>query len=96
MHFEFGQFGDCITSPADAIISLMNYIKRTISETVVDLSSQLPVEIKRTATPLVEDVRNFDRVREKGMRLGDGALVCLADQAVPLPGGVKVVPVGSI
>ena len=55
-----------------------------------------PVEIKRTATPTAGDVRNIRQVAAKGLSLADGALVCLVEHTTALPGGVRVIPVGSI
>ena len=55
-----------------------------------------PLEIKRTATPCLDDIRNFKRVIQKGLPLAAGALICLADRFHTLPGGVKVIPVGSL
>lgn len=55
-----------------------------------------PIEVKRTATPSVSDVRNFKIARQRGLKLERGAVLCLADHAVPLSDGTLVVPIGSL
>lgn len=55
-----------------------------------------PVEIKRTASPRPSDVRAFAKAAALGLPLGKGAVLCLAERAVPMPGGVMVIPVGAL
>lgn len=56
----------------------------------------MPLEIKRTATPNVADVRNFVAVEKKGIKMRPGALICLSTKSYPLSGGTKVIPVGAV
>lgn len=55
-----------------------------------------PVEIKKNATPDLSDIKAFGRVRENGIPLGEGAVICPATMAMPLTDCVKIVPVGAI
>ena len=58
--------------------------------------SLTPVEIKKTATPGLSDIKSFAKVKVLGLPLGNGALVCSATTAMPLTDSVKIIPVGSI
>lgn len=58
-----------------------------------------PVEIKKSAQPTREAVRHFsvlDNLRQPGISIGHGALVCLAPLSIPMTESVTVVPVGMI
>ncbi len=55
-----------------------------------------PVEIKKTATPALSDIKAFAKVKALGLPIGDGAVVCPATAAIPLSDCVKVIPVGSL
>ena len=55
-----------------------------------------PVEIKKTASPRLSDIRAFAKVRSLGLPLGKGAVLCLSERARPLTQDVSVIPVGSI
>ena len=55
-----------------------------------------PIEIKRSASPRPADVRAFAKVAKLGIPLGDGAVLCLAERALPLMRGVMVVPIGAL
>ena len=55
-----------------------------------------PVEVKKTASPSISDIRAFAKARSVGLTLGRGAVFCLAERARPLTQDVTVVPVGSL
>ena len=55
-----------------------------------------PIEIKKTASPTLSDVRAFEKVRSLGFPLGKGAVLCLSMRARPLSRDVSVIPIGSI
>lgn len=58
-----------------------------------------PIEIKKTAQPSREAVRHFSvlaNLGPSGLKVGPGALICLADTRLPLTKEVTVVPVGSL
>ena len=57
-----------------------------------------PIEIKRTATPTANDMKNFDILESiKGNKqIGEGAIVCLHPQFVPMSRNVAAIPVSYI
>jgi len=55
-----------------------------------------PVEIKRSASPRRSWLPAFAALRRLDMPVGEGAVVCLCDQPVPLDDHVNAVPVGLV
>lgn len=55
-----------------------------------------PIEIKKSASPSLKDVKAFARVASEGVKLGNGTLVCLVESPVPLSRNVQVLPVGRL
>ena len=55
-----------------------------------------PIEIKKTASPALSDVRGFGKVAKLGVPLGKGAILCLAERALPLAQDVMIVPIGAL
>lgn len=55
-----------------------------------------PIEVKKHSNPCLKDIKSFAKVRELGFPLGRGAVVCLAERAVPLTSEVSVIPVGAL
>ena len=45
-----------------------------------------PVEFKKSSTPKGDDVRNFDILERRHIRVKKGALVCTSPEIEPLPG----------
>jgi uncharacterized protein len=55
-----------------------------------------PVEIKKTASPKMEAVRQFASLDRLGMVMGSGGVVCLAETYMPLTKNIRVIPVGMV
>ncbi len=55
-----------------------------------------PVEIKKTASPSLTDVKAFKKLETKGLNLGQGSVVCLSPRTYPLSQTVRVIPVGCL
>lgn len=55
-----------------------------------------PIEIKKSASPSLKDVKAFAKVASEGVKLGNGTLVCLVESPVPLSRNVQVLPVGRL
>ena len=53
-----------------------------------------PIEIKKSATPASDWIKNFD-VLDRFAR-GSGAVVCLGSQVVPMTRNVWALPVGAM
>lgn len=55
-----------------------------------------PVEVKKTASPSAVAVRHFSMLDRLGVPRGDGALVCLASEPLPLRKDAWAIPAGMI
>lgn len=55
-----------------------------------------PIEIKKSASPSLKDVKAFAKVASEGVKLGNGTLVCLVESPVPLSRNIQVLPVGRL
>ena len=55
-----------------------------------------PVEIKRSASPKIDDVKHFNLLSRIGLPVGKGALICLYDQLIPLDNETLIVPVSYL
>lgn len=53
-------------------------------------------EIKKTAQPGRDAVRHFSVIENLGMEVGQGAVVCLADERLPLTAKVEVIPAWQV
>jgi len=55
-----------------------------------------PVEVKKTASPRLSDVKAFVKAAKLGLPIGHGAVVCLAERSLPLSSDVSVIPAGAL
>lgn len=55
-----------------------------------------PIEVKRTASPGRDSVKAFDALARSGIQIGEGAVLCLARERVPLRADVQAVPIGVL
>lgn len=55
-----------------------------------------PIEIKKSASPTVSDIKAFQKVSSLGIPLGKGAVICAVEQSLPLTENVVLIPVGSL
>jgi predicted AAA+ superfamily ATPase len=55
-----------------------------------------PIEIKRTGTPNNDDFKNFDVLKSLKKPIGQGALVCLANNLIPYNKDITIVPVAYL
>jgi len=51
-----------------------------------------PLEIKKTASPSREDVRQFGALERLGLPVGTGGVICLAEQSLPLTATAQSIP----
>ena len=64
-------------------------------DVIIEQNGKLyPVEIKKTANPDKNMIRNFDVIPED--RRGSGAVVCLVKEDLPLTSNVNAIPVGYL
>ena len=55
-----------------------------------------PIEIKRSASPKIDDIKHFDVLSRLGKSAGKGAVVCLYDKFLPLNHQINIIPVSYI
>jgi len=55
-----------------------------------------PIEIKRSASPKIDDTKHFDVLSRLGKPAGKGAVICLYDKFLPLNNQTNIVPVSYI
>ena len=71
--------------------------KREVDLVIKDGFTLHPVEIKRSASPSVGDVKAFSVLEGiAGTQVGAGVVICQTDRAYSLKDGVRVVPLTSI
>lgn len=52
-----------------------------------------PIEFKKTATPSLSASKHFKHLEKLGKPIGEGAVICLSHEAIPLSSSVMVIPV---
>jgi len=55
-----------------------------------------PIEIKKTASPNKNMIKNFSLLEKLGMNISKGAIICLIDKHIPISVDVDAVPVSFI
>ena len=55
-----------------------------------------PIEVKKSASPGKEALKNFRVLKSLDMETGEGAVVCMSPIVIPLDGMNKIVPIGAI
>lgn len=56
----------------------------------------IPVEIKKSATPKKGWVNNFNTLNRLNTEIGDGCVICLCQQSIPLTENVTAIPISMI
>jgi uncharacterized protein len=69
---------------------------REIDILIVRDQTLYPVEIKKTASPKIDAVRQFVSLDHLGMAMGSGGIICLAETSLPLTKNIRVIPVGMV
>lgn len=70
--------------------------KREIDLIVEDEGFLYPVEIKKTSNPTLKDIRHFEILEKNGLKVGSGAVVCLAQTHLPLTEKVNIIPLSYL
>ena len=55
-----------------------------------------PLEIKKTAAPAKDDIRQFGALERLGLPVGPGGVISLVEQALPLTATVQAIPVWAL
>lgn len=69
---------------------------REIDLMIIENGTIYPVEIKKSADPGREALKNFSVLEKLPERTGEGAVICLSPLAYPLDSNNKVVPIGML
>jgi uncharacterized protein len=70
--------------------------KKEIDLLIIQDGTIYPLEIKKTASPGKQDVRNFQLLDKLNMPVGPGGVLCLADQSLPLTKAFQSIPVSVL
>ena len=55
-----------------------------------------PLEIKKTANPRKDMIKNFRHLEKVNMKLGNGGIICLYDKLMKLDGNNYIIPISSV
>ncbi len=55
-----------------------------------------PVEIKRKSNPNRDDIRNFNVLEKFNKPIGEGAVICLAENDLPITNKINRIPIGYL
>ena len=55
-----------------------------------------PIEIKKKTNPDKGDIKNFGILEKAGLKIGNGAVVCLAQTHLPITNEVNIIPVSYL
>ena len=100
--FESFVVGEILKSYANAGLEVDLYHIRDGHQKEIDLlihenNTLYPIEIKASAEPDPKDIKNFAMLDEiKNVNLGEGGVICLAKDLLPLKGQHKIIPLWAI
>ena len=100
--FESFVVGEILKSYANAGLEVDLYHLRDGHQKEIDLlihenNTLYPIEIKASAEPDPKDIKNFSMLDEiKNVNIGEGGIVCLAKDLLPLRGQHKIIPLWGI
>ena len=63
---------------------------------IIENGTIYPIEIKKSADPGKDALKNFSVLDNLPDRIGEGAVICLSSISYPLDGRNKVIPIGMI
>ena len=52
-----------------------------------------PIEIKKSASPKIDTIKNFDVVKKFGVQVGNGGVICMKQDIFPIDKGNNYIPV---
>ncbi len=70
--------------------------QKEIDLLIVQDGTIYPLEIKKSASPSVADVRAFSTLEKLGLPIGPGGVICLAQQSLPITASTASIPAWSI
>ena len=100
--FESFAVGEILKSYANAGLEVDLYHLRDGHQKKIDLlihenNTLYPIEIKSSAEPGPSDIKNFAMLDEiKNVNIGEGGVICLAKELLPLKDKHKIIPIWAI
>jgi predicted AAA+ superfamily ATPase len=100
--FESFVVGEILKSYANAGLEVDLYHLRDGHQKEIDLlihenNTLYPIEIKASAEPDPKDIKNFAMLDEiKNVNVGEGGVICLAKDLLPLKGQHKILPLWTL
>ena len=100
--FESFVVGEIYKSYANAGLEVDLYHLRDGHQKEIDLlihenNTLYPIEIKASAEPDSKDIKNFAMLDNiKNVNVGEGGIICLAKELLPLEGKHKIIPIWAI
>ena len=100
--FESFVFAEILKSYTNAGIEESLYYLRNGNGQEIDLlifrdNTLYPFEIKQHSAPSSRDIKNFVMLEGiKGVRIGEGGVICLSPELLPLKDGHKIIPLWAI
>jgi len=70
--------------------------QKEIDVLIVQDRTVYPIEVKKTASPGRDSVRHFSLLESMGLSLGAGAVICLANECVPITAFADAISVWQI
>ncbi|MDR0697389.1 MAG: ATP-binding protein [Christensenellaceae bacterium] len=70
--------------------------KREIDFLIEENDTFYPIEVKKTASPVPNDVKNFSILEDAKLNIGKGAVICFSNNSIPLDKDVNIIPVPSL
>ena len=71
--------------------------KKKIDLLIYENNTLYPIEIRASAEPDPSDIKSFTMLDDvKNVNVGEGGVVCLAKELLPLKGKHKIIPVWAV
>jgi predicted AAA+ superfamily ATPase len=70
--------------------------QKEIDVLIVQNGTLYPIEIKKTGNPGRDAVRHFSVLEKLGITIGPGAVICLANERLPLTANVELIPAWQV
>jgi len=100
--FESYVVGEILKSYTNAGLEVDLYFLRDGNQKEIDIliyenNTLYPIEIKSSAEPTPGEIKNFDMLNAiKGVNVGEGGIVCLANEILPLKDKNYIIPLWAI
>ncbi|MFI4983817.1 MAG: ATP-binding protein [Rickettsiales bacterium] len=70
-----------------------NKDEKEIDLLIVEDGTVYPLEFKKTSRPNKADIKHFNLVESLGLKVGEGGVICLAGEYIPITKSIHVLPI---